>query len=240
MPPDKPTPPDILYGIHTVEAALRNPARTIRQIWATRNAVHRLSAALSAAGLEPQITSPSAIDRIAGPDAVHQGVVAEAAPLQQPRLDQIARTGIVIVLDQVTDPHNVGAILRSAAAFGATALVTTARHSPQASGVVAKAASGGLEHVPYVKVTNLARALDELKDYGFTVLGLASEARRGIEEVHISGQIALVLGAEGKGLRRLTRETCDEVVRLDLPGPIKALNVSNAAALALYALTRRR
>jgi 23S rRNA (guanosine2251-2'-O)-methyltransferase len=239
MPPDTP-PPDILYGIHTVEAALRNPARTIGQIWATRNAVHRLSAALTEAGLQPEIASPPVIDRIAGPGAVHQGVVAEAVPLQQPRLDQIARTGIVIVLDQVTDPHNVGAILRSAAAFGATALVTTARHSPQASGVVAKAASGGLEHVPYVKVTNLARALDELKGYGFIVLGLASEARRVIEQVHTSGQVVLVLGAEGKGLRHLTREICDALVRLDLPGPIKTLNVSNAAALALDALTKRR
>lgn len=239
MPPDTP-PPDILYGIHTVEAALRNPARTIGQIWATRNAVQRLSDALAAAGCEPKIAPPSTIDRIAGPGAVHQGVVAEAAPLRQPRLDQIARTGIVIVLDQLTDPHNVGAILRSAAAFGATALVTTARHSPQASGLVAKAASGGLEHVPYVKVTNLARALDELKGYGFTVLGLASEARQVIEQVHISGQMVLVMGAEGKGLRHLTRETCDELVRLDLPGPIKTLNVSNAAALALDALRRRR
>lgn len=231
--------PDILYGIHAVEAALRNPARQVRHVWATRNAVPRISGALSAAGIEPEIVAPSAVDRIAGPGAVHQGVAVEAAALPQPRLDQIPRTGIVVVLDQVTDPHNVGAILRSAAAFGATALVSTARHSPQGSAVLAKAASGATELIPYVKVTNLARALAELKDYGFTVLGLDSEAPHRIDGLDGSSPMALVLGAEGKGLRHLTRQSCDELVRLELPGPVKTLNVSNAAALALYALSKR-
>jgi 23S rRNA (guanosine2251-2'-O)-methyltransferase len=171
---------------------------------------------------------------------VHQGAVIEARPLAELRLDQIPRARTVLVLDQVTDPHNVGAIMRTAAAFAAAALVTTARHSPQASAVVAKAASGAVEWVPIVKVTNLARALDELKSYGFTILGLDSQAPLPIEQVQGREPYALVLGAEGKGLRRLTRETCDHLVRLDLPGRIRSLNVSNAAALALYALHARR
>ena len=142
-----------------------------------------------------------------------------------------------MLLDQVTDPHNVGAIMRSCAAFAVTALVATARHSPEASGVLFKAASGAYEHVPFAKVTNLARAMDELRGYGFRLVGLDSEGEKSIAETAPDRPVALVLGAEGKGLRQLTRQTCDEVVRLDMPGAIKSLNVSNAAAIALYALT---
>ena len=169
---------------------------------------------------------------------MHQGLLLEALPLTQPRLDHISHAGNVVILDQITDPHNVGAILRSCAAFGVTALVTTARHSPEASGVLFKAASGAMELVPFVKVTNLARAIDELKSYGFHVVGLESEAEKTIEGIGKEFPLALVLGAEGRGLRQLTRQTCDELVRLDLPGPIKSLNVSNACALALYAVSR--
>lgn len=230
---------EVVYGIHAVEAALGNPDRGIVRLLATGNAARRLAPALNDRGLEAQIISPRELDRAAGPGAVHQGVVIEAEPLHQPHLDEIPRRGIVVVLDQVTDPHNVGAIMRSAAAFAATALVTTARHSPEGSAALAKAASGAIEWLPLVKVTNLARGLDELKGYGFTVLGLDSEAAAAIEDVRVSEPVALVLGAEGKGLRRLTRDTCDMLVRLDLPGVIKSLNVSNAAALALYALHRR-
>ena len=228
-----------LYGIHTVEAALINPERRILRLLATANAARRLAPVLASAGIEPEIVSPRTLDGLTDRDAVHQGVLAEARPLPELRLDQIDRRATVLVLDQVTDPHNVGAIMRSAAAFAAAAVVTTARHSPQASSVLAKAASGAIEWVPFVKVTNLARALDELKDYGFTILGLDSEATLPIEQAPAPEPVALVLGAEGKGLRRLTRELCDHLVRLDLPGPIKSLNVSNAAALALYALNRR-
>lgn len=229
---------ELIYGVHPVSEALRNPRRKFIRLLATRNAAQRIGAQAMAAGLEPQIVHPKELDRLAGADAVHQGLLLEVSPLPQPRLDQIERSGLVVLLDQVTDPHNVGAILRSCAAFKVTALVATARHSPEASGVLAKAASGATEHVPFVRVTNLSRAMAELKDYGFQVVGLDSEARSAISEVARGGPIALVLGAEGKGLRHLTRQSCDKLVRLDLEGPIRSLNVSNAAAIALYALSR--
>jgi 23S rRNA (guanosine2251-2'-O)-methyltransferase len=157
---------ELLYGLHSVGEALKNPERKHLQLFATKNASQRLTAEIAASGLAPIEVSPRELDRRTGPDAVHQGVLLRSEPLRQPRLDQIRRAGIVLLLDQVTDPHNVGAIMRSAAAFGAVALVTTARHSPEASGVLIKAASGAYEHVPYVKVTNLARAMEELRGYG--------------------------------------------------------------------------
>lgn len=230
-------PPERLHGFHTVEAALANPRRRLRRLWVTRNAAQRL-AHLS---LDPSLVEaalPRALDRLAGAGAVHQGVVADFAPLEQPRLDQVPRRGTVVLLDQVTDPHNVGAIMRSCAAFGATALVMTARHSPEGSGVLAKAASGALEHVPLVKVTNLSRAIAELKDCGFTVVGLDSEGASEIADFAGQAPLALVLGAEGRGLRDLTRKSCDGLARIDLAGAVPSLNVSNAAAVALYAVSR--
>jgi len=171
-------------------------------------------------------------------NAVHQGILAKAAPLPATDLEDLKDCQLILVLDQVTDPHNVGAILRSAAAFNAEAVIITARNSPEATGVLAKTASGGLEHVPLVEAVNLARALDTLGKQGFTCIGFDSEAEFALEKAPISAPIALVMGAEGKGLRRLTREKCDLLVRLDMPGPIKSLNVSNAAALALYATSK--
>ena len=188
--------------------------------------------------LEPQIVHPRELDRKLEPGAVHQGIVLEADPLPAPGLDQIEPQGIVAVLDQVTDPHNVGAIMRSCAAFSVRALITTARHSPEASGVLFKAASGAAELVAYVKVTNLASALEELKSRGFRLVGPRQRRFHADRGGSAARPLALVLGAEGKGLRQLTRQTCDRLVRLDLPGEIRSLNVSNAAALALYALTR--
>jgi 23S rRNA (guanosine2251-2'-O)-methyltransferase len=229
---------ELIYGVHPVSEALRNPRRKFIRLLATRNAAQRIEAEAKAIGLEPDIVHPKELDRLAGADAVHQGLVLEARPLPHPQLDQIDKTGLVILLDQVTDPHNVGAILRSCAAFKVTALIATVRHSPEASGVLAKAASGATEHVPFVRVTNLARAMAELKDYGFQLVGLDSEAPSLISAVGRGGPIALVLGAEGKGLRHLTRQSCDLLVRLDLAGPIRSLNVSNAAAIALYVLSR--
>lgn len=231
--------PVILYGWHTVEAALKNPARRIRRLFATENAMRRLADDGVTPSLEPEIVRPDAIAARLGPDAVHQGLLAEAEPLPSPALEDLAATAMVLVLDQITDPHNVGAILRSAAAFGVTAVVTTARHSPEATGVLAKSASGALEHVPIVIVTNLARALEALRESGFLLVGLDSEGTTDLAAAPLRLPLALVLGAEGKGLRQLTRQTCDLVARLDLPGAIKSLNVSNAAALGIYIATTR-
>jgi len=230
---------DLIYGVHPVMEALKNPRRKLVKLKATKNAADRLAAEIGASRVSCDIMHPKELDRALGADTVHQGLLLEARPLPQPRLDQIEKSGILVLLDQVTDPHNVGAILRTCAAFRVTALVTTARHSPEGSGVLFKAASGAYEHVPYVKVTNLSRAMAELKDYGFRIAGLDSEAPYGISEIDRAPPLAIVMGAEGKGLRQLTRTSCDHLVRLELDGAIRSLNVSNACAVALYALTRK-
>ena len=187
---------------------------------------------------ELELVRPDAIAARLSQDAVHQGLMAEADPLPAPALEELPAAGIVLVLDQITDPHNVGAILRTAAAFAVAAIVTTARHSPEATGVLAKSASGALEHVPIVIVQNLARALAALKQQGVLVVGLDSDAPEDLAAIGLSLPLALVLGAEGKGLRQGTKAACDRLARLDLPGAIKSLNVSNAAALSLYIATR--
>jgi len=228
-----------LYGLHTVRAAIDNPARRIRRLLVTRNALVRLELADPAALPFPvEMVEPRALDGLLGADAVHQGVLAEAEPLAPKPLSALGDDRLVLVLDQVTDPHNVGAILRSAVAFGAGALVTTARHSPAESGVLAKAASGALEHIDHIEVRNLAEALDELHAAGFQTIGLDSEGPRELEPSFAGERLALVLGAEGKGLRQRTRATVTTLARLDMPGAIRSLNVSNAAAVALYAARR--
>ncbi len=224
----------ILYGWHTVIAALANPNRKILKLLVTENSARRLADEKIDTRVQPELVHPGDIDRRLGPDAVHQGLLAEADPLDSPHLDELPQDGIVLVLDQITDPHNVGAIMRSAAAFNVKAIVTTARHSPEATGVLAKSASGALELVPIIEVTNLHRALTEMNDAGFMTVGLDSEGGQDLGKVTLHAPLALVLGAEGKGLRQLTRDTCGVVVRMDMPGAIKSLNVSNAAALALY------
>jgi 23S rRNA (guanosine2251-2'-O)-methyltransferase len=228
-----------LYGIHTVRAALDNPSRKIVRMLVTRNAAERLELAdLSALPFQAELVEPREIDKITGSEAVHQGVVVEARPLQPKPLDALGDTKLVVVLDQVTDPHNVGAIMRSAVAFGAGALITTQRHSPQESGVLAKSASGALEHIDHIEVKNLADALGKLHDAGFQTVGLDSDGPGEMEKTFAGEKIALVLGAEGKGLRQKTRETVSALARLDMPGAIRSLNVSNAAAVALYAAQR--
>jgi 23S rRNA (guanosine2251-2'-O)-methyltransferase len=231
--------PVVLYGWHSVKAALANPARRFHRLLATENAAHRLSEGNLKLPISPQLVRLEAIDALLGPDAVHQGLLAEADPLPSPDIDDVAPLGVLLVLDQITDPHNVGAILRTAAAFAVSAVVMTARHSPEATGVLAKAASGALEYVPLVTVPNLARALNVLKDKAVLIVGLDSAAESALETIPLRDPLALVLGAEGKGLRHLTRTTCDAVARLPLPGRLKSLNVSNATALALYVATTR-
>jgi 23S rRNA (guanosine2251-2'-O)-methyltransferase len=224
----------VLFGWHTVTAALHNPARRLRKLLTTENAARRLAEEKVPVSLGPEIVRPDAIAARLPPDAVHQGIYAETDPLPSPPIEELATDGVVLVLDQITDPHNVGAIFRSAAAFAATAIVTTARHSPEATGVLAKSASGALEHLPLITVQNLARTLAALKARGFLVIGLDSSGEDDLDGLALRRPLALVLGAEGKGLRQLTKETCDHVARLDLPGAIQSLNVSNAAAVALY------
>jgi 23S rRNA (guanosine2251-2'-O)-methyltransferase len=232
-----------LYGYHAVTTALRNPRRRIRRLVAGSGGLPELpSARLAGPALER--LDPAALAALLPAGAVHQGLAALVEPLPMIDLPELIEdsagdpTARLIVLDQVTDPQNVGAILRSAAAFGAAGLVLTERHAAPESGVLAKAASGALDHLPLVRVVNLARAIEMLKQAGFWCLGLADEADVTIAEAKPTGRVALVLGAEGSGLRRLTREHCDQLVRLPTAGPIDQLNVSNAAAVALYELVR--
>src|SRR6202041_2450690 len=223
----------LIYGFHSVGAALKAPRRELIRLYATPAAAERLSADITARGLETRIMAPEEISARAPRDAVHQGLLLEARPLAPIDIAELPANGLVLVLDQITDPHNVGAILRTGAAFAVDALVTTERHSPDFAGALAKSASGGLEHVPICSVTNLARAMGEMGEMGYLRIGLDSEGPKTLEASVLSRPMALILGAEGKGLRRLTRENCDILARLDMPGAIKSLNVSNACAVAL-------
>lgn len=224
----------VIYGFHAVREALRNPKRVCLDLFATAPAAEKLAADLAAArNLTVHQVEPAALDARLG-DAVHQGVLLEARPLPALDVSEIdSRSGVVLALDQITDPHNVGAILRSAAAYAVDAIIVTERNAPDFSGVLAKTASGGLEHVPIIEVVNLARALDDLGRAGYLRIGLDSEGPASLEHTVLSAPLVLALGAEGKGLRRLTREKCDVLARLDMPGAIKSLNVSNASVVAL-------
>ena len=229
----------ILYGFHAVREALRNKARRHLALYVTQPAAERLETEIAAAGLVPQIVTIQDLSRRLGPNAVHQGVALATRGLPSADLSNLeSGQKLVVVLDQLTDPHNVGAILRLAAAFGVDAVITTERHAPEFSGTMAKAASGGVEHVAVIRVVNLARALADLGDWGYLRLGLDSAAATDLAAIELRRPLALVLGGEGKGLRRLSRENCDMVVRLDMPGPIRSLNVSNACAVALTLLQR--
>lgn len=240
-----------IVGIHAVSAAIENPDRVIHRLLATPDAARSVENALFRARLDrtvPQIqqVGRSDIDRLVSPGTVHQGIAAQVAPL--PTLDIIdvidkadgMDNAQIVILDQVTDPHNVGAVLRSAAAFGALAVIVTDRHAPDETSALAKAASGALERVPLIRVTNLARALDDLKKGGFWICGLAADAPQTLAAAQLTGKVALALGAEGEGLRRLTRESCDYMIKLPMTGAIESLNVSNAAAIALYEFARLR
>lgn len=226
------------WGKHAVAAALDNPERRVLKAWSTREAAGFMN-------FPPELPVTFAdvadLARLVPNDAPHQGVVVEAEPLEDlwlgDLLAQAEERSTLLVLDQVTDPHNVGAILRSAAAFGALGIVTQDRHSPPEGGVLAKAASGALERVPWVRVVNLARALEEIAEAGFWRIGLAGDAKSDLKHALGPKRIALVLGAEGPGMRANTREHCDALARLPISDAMESLNVSNAAAVALYAAT---
>ncbi|UPY39200.1 23S rRNA (guanosine(2251)-2'-O)-methyltransferase RlmB [Sediminicoccus sp. KRV36] len=231
-----------LYGLHAVSAALANPARRLRRLLVTRGAEQELAERFSPPWrIAPEPVERNRLDALLPPDAIHQGAALLVDPLPSPAMERLLEgtTGPVLVLDQVTDPRNVGAILRSAAAFGAAALVVQERHAPQETGALARAASGALEVVPILREVNLARALDQLKKAGLWVVGLEAAGPVTLAQSGLTGRrVALVLGAEGEGLRRLTRETCDELVRLPIHSAMESLNVSAAAAVALYELAR--
>jgi 23S rRNA (guanosine2251-2'-O)-methyltransferase len=237
-----------MYGNHAVLAALANPRRRLSRLLLTREAEAEFAAEISAARerlgdrLSVARADREEIAARIGADAVHQGIAAEALPLPSPDLEAVlAEAGphaTLLALDQVTDPHNVGAILRSAAAFGAAGVIVTQHHSPPETGSLAKAASGGLEQVPLVRVANLSQALQALKKAGFWCLGLAAQGAEPLPGANLDGRVAFVLGAEGGGLRRLTREHCDLLVKLPTRAGLVQLNVSNAAAIALYERSR--
>jgi len=224
------------WGKHAVAAALDNPDRKVLRAWATRDAVAFMNFPRDVAVTMADVAD---LGRLVPHDAPHQGVVIEVEPLEEVWLDDIltsaAERAVVLVLDQVTDPHNVGAILRSAAAFGVAGIVTQDRHSPPESGVVAKSASGALERVPWARVVNLARALEEIGEAGFWRIGLAGDVETTLADALGPQRVALVLGAEGPGLRPNTRDHCDALARLPISDAVESLNVSNAAAVALYA-----
>lgn len=237
-----------LYGSHAVLAALENDERLIRRLLLTRDAREALGDRLPRLSAEPEIIDRMKLDSLLPPGAVHQGIAMLTDPLDDPGVESLkepqdedgAQREVVLLLDHVTDPRNVGAILRSAAAFGARAVIVTDRHAPEATGALAKAASGGLEVVPLIRVTNLARALDLLAEYGFWRVGLEMETDKSLAEaVHDIRRVALVLGAEDEGLRRLTREKCDFLAKLPMTGAVESLNVSAAATVALYECVRR-
>lgn len=237
-----------LFGLHAVRDALSNPARQRLRLVLTRNAAEKLAEAIAAGGLEPEVVEPRQFDRMLplDPENVHQGAALEVRPLNWGRLAEIAVSGagapLLVLLDRVTDPHNVGAILRSSEVFGARAVIAPQRHSAPETGALAKSASGALERQPYLRVVNLGDAMEELRDMGYRLIGLAGEATMDVAEAVAEADgrpLALVLGAEGPGLRQRTRDLCDRLARIPAAGAFGSLNVSNAAAVALYAATRR-
>lgn len=231
-----------LYGIHAAKSALANEKRRIVRVVVTQQAADKFHNECRKRNLTLEILPPQEIAKLLPQGAVHQGIALDVAPLAELSLEEyLAQSGNqkpLLLLDQITDPHNVGAILRSAAAFGAGAVIVTKDNAPQENAIIAKASSGGIEIVPLIVVTNLAQSMEILKRQGFWCVGLDGEAKRAIAEAKLDHKTALVLGAEGAGLRRLTTERCDLLVKLPISPDMESLNVSNAAAVALYALTQ--
>jgi 23S rRNA (guanosine2251-2'-O)-methyltransferase len=235
-----------LFGLHAVRDALMNPAREKLRLVLTKNAADKLGEAIAASGMTPEIVDPRKFDVPIDPESVHQGAALEAKPLNWGSLEEVCVSGrglpLVVLLDRVTDPHNVGAVLRSAEVFGARAVIAPQRHSAPETGALAKTASGALERQPYLRVVNLSDAMEALRAMGYTLLGLAGEAEITLSEGLAKAgtrPVALVMGAEGPGMREKTQTTCDHLVRIPATGDFGSLNVSNAAAVALYAASTR-
>jgi 23S rRNA (guanosine2251-2'-O)-methyltransferase len=228
----------VIYGLHPVAAAFANPARVRHRLVATTNAQKRLAESGTAIDVPIEEASSNAINRLVGDDAVHQGCVLFCDPLLERELDDLQSATRLLLLDQVTDPHNVGAVLRSAAAFAVDAVIVTERHSPRETPVLAKSAAGALDVVPLIRVRNLSGTIEDLKTRGFATVGLDAGASAALDAIPLTEPFALVLGAEGKGLRQKTGETCSILARIAMPGRMPSLNVSNAAVLALYIADR--
>jgi 23S rRNA (guanosine2251-2'-O)-methyltransferase len=238
-----------LFGLHAVRDALMNPARRRLRLIATKNAADRLADAIGAAGIAPEIADARRFPAPLDPGSVHQGAALEVRPLDWGPLEQLCDPAAApgpataVLLDRVTDPHNAGAVLRSAEVFGARAVIAPARHAAPETGALAKAASGALERQPYLRLRNLAAAMEELQGLGYLLIGLDGAAGTTLEEALAEAgparPVGLVLGAEGPGLREGTRAACDRLVRIPASGAFGSLNVSNAAAVALYAARRR-
>lgn len=234
-----------LFGIHAVREAWKNPSRFVHALYITEGALKEFEADLntSAKRPAPTIVSKEDLDRAFAPGTVHQGIALSCQPLEEVSLIDIIIKGeskpksVIVMLDQVTDPHNIGAILRSSCAFGADGVVMQSRHAPESTGILAKTACGAVEHIPVAYETNLSRALEKLKEHHYTVIGLDEHSPKTFSDLYSYDRIVIVLGAEGPGIRRLIREHCDVLVTLPTKPPIASLNVSNAAAVALYALT---
>jgi 23S rRNA (guanosine2251-2'-O)-methyltransferase len=227
-----------IYGKHAVLAALRNKRRQLYQLLGTKDALLAINDTLQITQVKVDIVDSKYLDKILGSQVLHQNLALEAAPLKELSLEDIledaAQNSVLVILDQLTDPHNVGAILRSSAAFAASAVIMTKHNSPKDSAVIAKVAAGAMEITPLIKVTNLAQSIKIIKDQGYWVIGLDGYAKECLHQVKLQGKIALVLGSEGLGLRRLTIENCDILAKLPIDGMMESLNVSNAAAIALY------
>ncbi|CTQ51815.1 23S rRNA (guanosine-2'-O-)-methyltransferase RlmB [Roseibium album] len=231
LPPEGPVQ---LYGLHTVEAAFANKDRKRLKLFATENAQRRLEERGVKIDVPIEQMMPRALDRMVTKDAVHQGMILETDPLPAYGPEHLKGARLILALDQVTDPHNVGAILRSAVALGADAVVTTERHAPEEGPVLAKSASGALDMIKHVRVKNMARFVAEMRDQMFGCIALDSDGPASLEDTPFTDKTVLVLGSEGKGVRHGVREACDLLARLDMPGEIRSLNVSNAAVLSLY------
>lgn len=231
-----------LWGVHAVKEAVANPNRTIQTLYCSDNALQRNESWINTLPKNQiEVLARKDIDRLVPEGAVHQGLALACNPLEEEFLEDVLnkhQNGMIVILDQVTDPHNIGAIMRSACAFGAVAIVVQTRHAPDPDGVLAKTASGALEHVSYIRETNLSRAIEVLQSRFYTVLGL-DERGENVASIRQSDAVALVMGAEGRGLRQKVGEHCDALIKLPTHGPIPTLNVSNAAAVALYAVTQK-